>query len=70
MNQPNDERITNLESAIMHLQHDFDGLSESLIAQQKVIDDLKKMIEKLSATVQTLEGEEERDPKEERPPHY
>ena len=40
MDQTNDQRITNLETAIMHLQHDFEGLSDSLIHQQKTIDDL------------------------------
>ncbi|MFK7821889.1 MAG: SlyX family protein [Planctomycetaceae bacterium] len=70
MDQTNDQRITNLETAIMHLQHDFEGLSDSLIHQQKTIDELKKTIEKLSATIQSLDTEEERDPKEERPPHY
>jgi uncharacterized coiled-coil protein SlyX len=70
MDQSTDQRITNLETAVMHLQHDFEGLSDSLIHQQKTIDDLKKTVEKLSATIQSLDNEEERDPKDERPPHY
>jgi uncharacterized coiled-coil protein SlyX len=70
MERTNDQRLTEMESAIMHLQHDVDSLSETLLHQQKVIDELNKSVEKLTSTIESMDGEEQRDPQQERPPHY
>lgn len=64
------QRLEQVESALMHLQHDFESLNDTLLHQQKLIDELKQSINKLSATVETLGDDEDRSPEDERPPHY
>ncbi len=64
------QRLEQVESAIMHLQHDFESLNEMLLHQQKAIGELRKSIEKLSASVETLGDDADRNPEDERPPHY
>ncbi len=70
MNRPPEERLNDVESSIMHLQHDVESLSGTLIKHGRTLDELRKLIEKLSATVDNMEGEEQRDPMDEKPPHY
>lgn len=69
--EPNEQdRLTQVESALMHLQHDFESLNDTLLYQQKLINELRKSVEKLTSVVENLDGDEQRDPGEERPPHY
>ena len=70
MSRPTEERLTAVESSIMHLQHDVESLSDALIKHGQILDELKKSIEKLSSTVENLEPDRPRDPLDERPPHY
>ncbi len=70
MTNPSDQRLTNIESAIMHLQQDVESLSDSLVHQAGLIDELKKSIGKLTASVETLEADDEHSAADEKPPHY
>lgn len=70
MERSDETRLTNLESTIMHLQHDVESLSETLLLHQKTMGELQKALDKLSSTIENLDGDEARDPQDERPPHY
>lgn len=68
-NPTNEERLTQVETLLSHLQHDVDKLNDALIGQQSQIDDLKQLISKVQSLVDNL-PDEPREPAEERPPHY
>lgn len=65
------ERINHLESAMAHLQNDYDKLNSVIIELHKEIRELLTQIERLDGRVTTLaEGPDVRNPEEEKPPHY
>lgn len=66
-----DDRLTNVELLLTHLQHDFEQLSQVVFKQQAELDALRKELVLLDSRVVTLtEGPEVRDPQAEKPPHY
>lgn len=68
---PTENRVTNLELLLTHLQHDLEQLSQVVFRQQSEIDKLRKELTLLDSRVITLtEGPETRDPLAEKPPHY
>ena len=73
MPAPNtDDRLTNVELLMTHLQHDFEQLSQVVFRQQSELDALRKELALLDTRVVTLSTEvpEARDPQAEKPPHY
>ncbi len=69
--QTPEERLVALELLVTHLEHDLATLNSVLLEQQKEIESLKRLINRLDDRVTRLAEEEEpRDPAEERPPHY
>lgn len=70
MSSAND-RLTNVELLLTHLQHDFEQLSQVVFRQQSELDALRKELTLLDSRVVTLaDGPEIRDPLAEKPPHY
>lgn len=68
---PVDARLTEIESTVAHLQHDFDQLHQATLALQTDVRMLQLAIQKLSARLEHLAQEPEtRSPEQERPPHY
>lgn len=67
-----DDRLTNVELLLTHLQHDLEQLSQVVFRQQAELDALRKELVLLDTRVVTLstEGSEVRDPQAEKPPHY
>ncbi|MBC7816392.1 MAG: SlyX family protein [Planctomycetaceae bacterium] len=66
-----DDRVVNVELLLMHVQHDFEQLSQVVFRQQAEIDTLKTEVAKLSTRIVTLTDDPEvRDPQDEKPPHY
>ncbi len=67
-----DDRITNVELLMTHLQHDFEQLSQVVFRQQAELNALRKELALLDTRVVTLSAEspEVRDPQAEKPPHY
>ncbi len=66
-----EDRLTNVELLLTHLQHDFEQLSQVVFRQQAEIDALKTEVAKLSTRIVTLaDNPEARDPQDEKPPHY
>ncbi len=65
------DRIIKLEYLVAHLEHELATMSSVLLEQQKEIDGLKRQTARLGDRVTRLaEDEEQRDPGDERPPHY
>lgn len=66
-----DDRLTNVELLLTHLQHDLEQLSQVVFRQQAELDALRKELTLLDSRVVTLtEDPELRDPLAEKPPHY
>lgn len=66
-----EDRLTAIESILMHLQHDVEQLHESLVGYRKDLDGLRDEMGKLRGQVERIDlGPESRDPKLEKPPHY
>ena len=58
MPAPNpDDRITNVELLMTHLQHDFEQLSQVVFRQQAELDALRKEFALLDSRVVTLSNE-------------
>lgn len=72
MNNLSDERITELESVVTHLQKLVFDLNESVVAQQKRIDLMQRDMVRLIAEVKVARDaiQETRRPEDEIPPHY
>ncbi len=62
-------RLQKLESHVAHLEHQAEQLNGVVIEQSKVIERLKKEVQRMSAAMQTLELEriKANNP---RPPHH
>jgi len=70
-NSPLADRVLELEMLVTHLQRDLETLNSVVLDQQKQLDALRQLISKLDNRVTGLgEGDEPRDLREERPPHY
>ena len=66
-----EDRLTNVELLLTHLQHDFEQLSQVVFRQQAELDALRKELTLLDSRVVTLsDSPEARDPLDEKPPHY
>lgn len=65
------DRLTAIESVLMHLQHDVEQLHEALVGCRRDLDALRNDVGTIRGRVEQLEtGPEVRDPKLEKPPHY
>ncbi|HEX6987456.1 MAG TPA: SlyX family protein [Planctomycetaceae bacterium] len=65
------DRLTAIESLLMHVQHDLEQIHEAVVGQRRDIDALRRELDRLRGHVERLElGPESRDPKLEKPPHY
>ena len=64
-------RFIELESLVMHLQNDLEQMNNVILHQQREMESLNQRIQQLESRLEkTAESPEERDPLEERPPHY
>ena len=69
MAHENSQRMEKLESHVAHLEHQVEQLNEVIIEQGKLLDKLKKEIQRQSNSLQTLELERVRS-NTQKPPHY
>ncbi|WP_417379863.1 SlyX family protein [Gimesia sp.] len=64
-------RLTQVESVLMHLQHDVEQLNEALLQQNLIVDTLGKSLKRLDSRMGALEVEDDGpDPVQDKPPHY
>lgn len=64
------QRITEMEMGLTHLQRDYEALNEVLLAQQKTIQSLERKVQRLESRLEAVSDPEVRDAESERPPHY
>lgn len=69
MNDEITQRFEKLEANIAHLEHQVEQLNEVLVDQSKLVERLKKEVQRQSATMETMELEriKANNPK---PPHH
>ncbi len=67
---PREERLVALELLVTHLESDLGALNSAIIDQQKQIDALQRVISRLESRLSQLGDHDQRDPGDERPPHY
>lgn len=69
MNDEITQRFEKLEANIAHLEHQVEQLNEVLVNQSKLVERLKKEVQRQSATMETMELEriKANNPK---PPHH
>ena len=64
-------RVIELESLVTHLQRDLQQLSDVILGQQTAVESLKRAVQRLENHLDRLPQQpEDRDPLQERPPHY
>ena len=69
MADENSRRTEKLESNIAHLEHQVEQLNAVVIEQGKLLERLKKEVQRQSTTMQTMELERVKA-NNQRPPHY
>ncbi|MEO7675215.1 MAG: SlyX family protein, partial [Verrucomicrobiota bacterium] len=57
MNEPISERMEKLESHVAHLERQIDQLNEVAVEQSQELDRLKKLVGRLSQTLESAELE-------------
>ena len=69
MSDETTQRFEKLEANIAHLEHQVEQLNEVLVDQSKLVERLKKEVQRQSATMETLELERIKS-NNAKPPHY
>lgn len=60
-----------VQESLMHQQRDLQQMHEVLLSQQTEIEELRKEVEQLRSDLRTQAGDEQPpDPVDEKPPHY
>ena len=69
MNDESSQRIERLEAHVAHLERQVEQLNEVIIEQGKLLERMKKEVQRQSAAMETLELERMKA-NNPRPPHY
>ena len=69
MNEETSQRLERVEAHVAHLERQVEQLNEVIIEQGKLVDRLKKEVQRQSAAMETLELERMKA-NNPRPPHY
>ncbi len=69
MNDETDERFRKLESDIAHLEHQVEQLNEVIIEQGRLLERIKKEVQKQSSAMESMELERIKA-NVTKPPHY
>ena len=69
MSGENTQRLERLEASVAHLEHQVEQLNEVLIEQGRLVERLKKEVQKQSALLETQELDRIKS-NNARPPHY
>ena len=66
-----EEKVTNLEMSVAHLQHDLETLEKAVLDNTEKLDKVLAALNRLTEKVSTgSEPPEERNLEDEKPPHY
>jgi len=69
MNEEISARLGRIESHVAHLEHQIDQMNEEMLAQGKLLERLKKEVQRQSTAMETLELERIKA-NNAKPPHY
>lgn len=69
MTDENSRRLEKLESNVAHLEHQVEQLNDVVIQQGKLLDRLKKEVQRQSSAMETMELERIKA-NIQKPPHY
>ena len=69
MSDENSRRTDRLEANLAHLEHQVEELNDVIIEQGKLLERLKKEVQRQSTAMQTLELERVKS-NNQKPPHY
>ena len=69
MADENSQRMNKLEANLAHLEHQVEQLNGVVIEQSKLLERLKKEVQRQSTAMQTLELERVKS-NNQKPPHY
>lgn len=65
------QRVTGLESTLMHLQNDYDSLNEVVLENANRLEKMASLIQQLTARVESASSDPApRKLEDEKPPHY
>ena len=65
------ERLNNVESALAHLQKDFDALNDSILVYAKQFEKIHGLLDRMSEQIRDSKlAAPPADPLDEKPPHY
>ena len=62
-------RLEKLESHVAHLEHQVEQMNEVIMAQDKLLERLKKEVQRQSSAMETMELEQIKS-NNAKPPHY
>ncbi len=66
-----DDRQTQIEMLLAHLQQDVDQINESLTHHLQRMQEMDRRVQRIEQELELLgQPPENRDPEQERPPHY
>jgi SlyX protein len=65
-----ESRLIELEAKMSFAEDLLDALNQTVFRQQEQIELLERQVRLLHEQIQTLRPDEERDPRDEIPPHY
>lgn len=65
----NNDRLERTEASLAHLEHQYDQLNRVVVEQAKLLERLRKQVERLTETLETQELERIRGTSA-KPPHY
>ena len=69
MNAETLQRLERLEASVAHLEHQVEQLNEVVTGQAKLVELLKKQVQRQSGVLETMEMERIKD-NNVRPPHH
>ena len=69
MNDENTERLQKLEAHVAHVEYQLEQLNAVIVDHSKVIERLKREVQRQSETIETQELERIRS-NSQKPPHY
>ena len=69
MNEEISKRLEQIEANAAHLEHQVEQLNAVVIGQGRLLEQLKKLTQRQSTTLEAIESERIRDTSS-KPPHY
>ena len=69
MNEDISTRLGKIESNLAHLEHQVEQMNEVIMAQDKLLERLKKEVQRQSSAMETMELEQIKS-NNAKPPHY